>query len=223
MFSYFRHVQNSYRLIFVGVLCCFFIPVCAWAYTSVIANPESAHIELTIASPRTSQEFFGRLDDFPHTFVFEVKEEQTFKAAVAVRDAKEQKNDISVIIVKAERRGVSEIGRTHIKDDSWESTYSTILAESFRTGGTLEGSLQPGWYKLEVSSPSNDGTYRMVWGAEEIDLGYFENVRVLFEVKRLLGRSVFSAFLSPLLYVPLFVFGIILAAVLYRRRKNVRV
>jgi hypothetical protein len=146
-------------LIFVS-----FFPFWVLAYTSVIAEPQNQAVVLPIKDPEHSQEFFGVLTDFPHTFSFEVKEPGTFKAEVFVNDADGQKNDASIIIVKEERRGVSEIGRTVITQQSWFSTYDKMFAESFRTGGALTGELQKGRYKLEVSAPNNDALYRLVLG-----------------------------------------------------------
>ena len=92
-----------------------------------------------------------------------------------------------------------------------------LLAETFRSGGALEAQLEQGMYKLEVSSPDNVGKYKIEWGTTDLKRSYFENVRVLFEVKSFLDSSPFSAFLSPLLYIPLVllilvVFGVFIFA-----------
>ncbi len=187
------------------VFCCLalLLPCSVLAYTSVIALPQNQATVLSIEDPKNSQEFFGSLRDFPHTFSFEVKDAQQFKAQVFVGDKEGQKNDASIIIVKQERRGVSEIGRTLITKQSWETTYDKKFAESFRNGGVLDTKLEPGKYTLEVSAPNNDALYRLVLGTEKVKRGYFANVRALFEVKTLFGHSKLGVLLSPLIYVPL--------------------
>ncbi len=175
---------------------------------------------LPIAEVAKSQDFFGRLDDYPHTYEFEVKESLPFKAQVFAQDSLEQKNDIGLIIVKAERRGVSEIGRTDAKTATWESKRSMFYAERFKDGGKLEGTLEPGWYKLEVSAPNNDGVYRLVWGTQRVKHGFFGSVRAVFEVKAFLGHSRLGALLSPVLFVPILLIAALVGFFFYKKRKR---
>lgn len=201
-----------------------FLPLCVFASTSVIAEPQNQAVVLPIENSKDAQEFFGSLHDFPHTFAFEVKETQQFKAEIFVGDTKVQKNDVSIIIVKQERRGVSEVGRTVIANHSWQITPDRMLAESFRNGGALDTKLQPGKYRLEVSSPNNEGIYRLVLGTDKVHRGYFANVGALFAVKTLFGHSKFGTLLSPLIYIP---FILLLCAgglfFIYKKRKVVKV
>lgn len=198
------------------------LPLLAFAYTSVIANPINDKIVLPISDPVVPQEFFGKLEGFPHTFQFRVDQTMTLAAYIGVPDNEVQKNDISIIVIQEERRGVSEIGRTRVKEESWPSTRDSMLAETFRNGGQISAPLEQGVYRLEVSSPDNIGIYRLELGTEDKSRGYLENVRVLFEVKKLLGSSVFTIFLSPLIYVPLLlIFAAVLVGMyLYTRKKQ---
>lgn len=190
------------RTLFVFLL--LLVPLVSFA-ASVIAKPENATIVLPLQSPQVPQEFFGQLSGFPHTFEFVVSENMPFRAEVFARDTEAQKNDISIIAIKEERRGVSEVGRTNAKIQSWEVQKDTLLVESFRKGGSLESELEPGVYRLEVSAPNNDGAYRLVIGTSPVKRGYFANVGALFAVKQTYSASLFSVFLSPLIYVPLLV------------------
>ncbi len=212
--------RQRYEKFLLFLTACLFLPLVTFAYQSVIAEPSDARVVLPIADEGVSREFFGRLDDFPHTFEFEVKDTMPYKAELFVVDDVLQKNDASIIIVKAERRGVSEVGRTSAKDSSWESVKSRMYAESFRSGGNLEGLLEPGWYKLEVSAPNNDGVYRLVWGTDGVSRGYFGNVRALFEVKAFLNHSRFGAVFSPLIYVPLLLLLLLAGFFYYKTRKQ---
>jgi hypothetical protein len=196
------------------------MPLCVFAYTSVITKPKDQRTIVTIQDSALAQEFFGRLDGFPHTFEFEVSTAHPFKVLLSVPDIAVQKNDLSVIVVKQERRGVTEVKRTVIKEQLWEATRDRMLVESFRNGGTLEAHLEPGVYTLEVSSPNNEGKYRLVLGTEKINRGYFANLRTLFEVKAFLDNSKFGALFSPLLYVPILLLLCISVIFIYRRKKN---
>ncbi len=197
-------------------------PLCVFAYASVVALPEDQATVLPIEYTLKTQEFFGRLGGYPHTFEFTITEDTLFSASIFVPDRAVQKNDISIIVVKEERRGVSEVGRTVIKDQSWEQTYDAMLAETFRSGGNIKSQLQSGVYRLEVSSPNNEGKYRVVLGTGKVQRGYFENLHVLFEVKSFLDNSKWSAIKSPLIYVPLLallLIGVCFYIFKYKRRK----
>lgn len=189
------------RILFLVALLC--LPLFVFGYVSVVSIPSDEFDVFTITEPTKSQEFFGVLTNFPHTYSFSLSEETDFVATLFARDSEEQKNDTSMIIIKEEKRGVSEVGRTDVKSQSWEVTSDTQLSESFRFGGVLEARLAPGVYRLEVSSPSNDASYRLVLHDEKIERSYFDSVRMLFEVKKLYGSSLISSVLSPLIYVPL--------------------
>ncbi len=197
----------------------FFIPLLTFAYTSVIAQPQNAAVVLPLSVPQKPQEFYGRLDDFPHTFEFVVSEKFNFSASVFVPNLDAQKNDASLIVIKEERRGVSEVGRTDRTKASWEVARDSLLAFSFRNGGMIESTLEPGVYRIEVSSPDNDATYRLVIGTEKISRGYVENVRVLLEVRSFLGAPLFTLFASPLIYLP-FVFITLFCVLLWMYLKR---
>jgi hypothetical protein len=164
----------------------------------------------------TSRDFFGVLGGFPHTYSFVVSEPTAFTSSVLVRDTSLQKNDVSLIVVKQERRGVTEVGRTKVQEASWEQVTDAMLVEKFRQGGTIEAELEQGSYILEVSAPNNDGQYRLLLGDGDAKRGYIDSVRTLFLVKKLFGSPVYTVLFSPLLYIPmllvlllgaLFVFG----------------
>jgi hypothetical protein len=191
-----------------------FLPFLAMA-ASVVSSPEKASEVLQIEQIEVPQEYFGKLKGFPHTYEFAVGQTLPFKASVSVHDSEAQATDASLIVIKEEKRGVSEVGRTKGKNEAWGSEHDAMLIESFKNGGFIESELKPGVYRLEVSSPNNDATYRLVIGTENISRGYFENVGVLFEVKSLLGSSKLGMVRSPLIYWPLSVIVVLGGLLLY--------
>jgi hypothetical protein len=198
------------------------LPLSVAAYASVISLPSTAHEVLRIDSPQTPQEFFGKLNDFPHTYEFAIGQTMPFKATVFVHGSEVQATDASLIIIKEEKRGVSEVGRTKGKNEAWSEKFDSLLVESFKDGGFVESELQPGVYRLEVSSPNNDALYRLVIGDEKVSRGYFENVGVLFEVKELIGSSKFTAIRSPLIYWPLAILLILGGLYIYMYTKKLK-
>lgn len=199
------------------LLCIMLLPTVAFAAT--FTSPENGREVITIDEPLSAEKLFGRLEGFPHTFSFALAEPHDFKASIYVHDSQGQKNDVSIILVRQEKRGVLEIGRTSAKAATWESKKSLVLAESFRNGGSLDVALEPGSYILEVSAPDNDGVYQLAINPDNGTQGYFENLTTLFKLKELLGAPWYSVFVSPLVYVPLFVFCLLLLVLLYVRKR----
>jgi hypothetical protein len=206
------------RFLVLSFIAC--VPLLVYGYESVVKVPQDQRSVFVIKNVKNSQEFFGHLSSFPHTYEFEVTEDTPFKSVIQIPDEGFRQNDVSIIIVKTERRGVSEIGRSNPKTVSWERVRHRMYAESFKDGGSLEGTLTPGRYLLEVSSPNNDALYRLIWGTDAISYGYLGNIRALIEVKAFLGHSRFGAILSPLVYVPLVLVLGVVGFFYYRKRKQ---
>ena len=196
-----------------------FLPSVVFAYTSVVMNPVSVFEKIPVVHPEQSQEFFGTLRDFPQTYEFVVKETFDFNARVSVPDTKTQQNDVAIILVKEETRGVSEIDRTHKKEYAWDTHRDGVLAEKFRIGGAITATLEPGIYRLEVSSPNNSGTYRLVLGSDSFGYGYFENIRRVAEVQSFLGTTRLGMLFSPLIYWPiLLLLGVFVGYRFYKKK-----
>ncbi len=197
-----------------------FLPLLAWAYVSPIVVPENPRTLLSLQAVDETHEYFGRLTGFPHTYRFEVTQEQSYSAQIFVPASPEYKTDVSVILVKEEKRGVTEKGRTFVKEASWAELRNARLSETFKDGGVLTGTLTPGTYILEVSSPNNDGVYRLLWGEGRLSSSYFAQVRALFAVKAFLGHTSLGVLFSPLIYLPLVLILSVIGFLYYRKRKQ---
>jgi len=197
----------------------FFLPLISSGALSVIVQPYDVADVQSISNPEQSQEFFGKLESFPHTFEFEVSGPTDLSVQLFVLEAA-QENDASLIVIKEERRGVSEVGRTYAKSEAWMEENDTALGLTYRKGGEIIAKLEAGVYRVEVSSPRNDTVYRLVFGTQEIKRGYFENLQLLSDIHTLTGTSKLSIVTSPLIYVPsafLLLFGALLWMYFKRR------
>jgi hypothetical protein len=156
---------------------------------------------------------YGVLDNAPHTFTFAVTETTPFSMQVAMSPHLKI-HDVSLILVKQEKRGVSEIGRSDTSQEQWQPKYDFLRALVLLWGQKQEYLLQPGIYTFEVSSPENNRGYRLVIGKGDTSL-YKElrYARTVFEVDLL------SILFSPLIFVPILA---VLGAVLYIRRNKVK-
>lgn len=151
-----------------------------------------------------NETIYGILDGAPHTFTFSVREKMTLSIQVSVSE-KEEDKDVSLILVKQEKRGVSEVGRMSGKNSEWIKEYSPTLAVTFIEGSELVYALDAGVYKIEVSSPNNDRGYRLVLGKGKPS--FFSEI---FTARKVFGLSVFSSiFSSYIVSFLLIVFGFI--------------
>lgn len=197
----------------------FFIPLVGIAATFSIARPLDVSDVQTVSNPASSQEYFGRLQDFPHTFEFEATEATDLYVQLFVLEATKD-NDASLIVIKEEKRGVSEVGRTNASKETWDEKTDTALGLTYRNGGEISAKLEAGVYRVEVSSPLNHAVYRLVFGKDEIERGYFESLQLLSEIRVLTDASLLSFVTSPLIYVPsaFLLFFVVLLWMYFKKR-----
>lgn len=210
----------------------FFIPLLffciasfVYAHTPFLVTQTSLHDITRIDEPENSRAFYGELTGFPHTY--EIRAEKPFHlfTQVLVPDIDSSKNNISGIIIReVEGSGqVKEVARLLAKDALWDSFYEPFGGDSYRNGGTFEKDVGPGVYRIEVSTPDNLEKYVLAVGKIEGkgDIGYFETIQRIAEVKVFFGKSKLLVVQSPFVYVPLCILTLILvgfAIWFYRRR-----
>ena len=190
-----------------------------FVFASPITIPEDQHAVEVIEDVAMPQEFFGTLNGFPHTYSFETEEEVSFTAHV-YEHTSDAVEDTTLLLVKEEKRGVTEIGRTQGNNDGWSEVHDAVFAESFKKGGVIETTLAPGRYRLEVSSPNNDSRYRLVLAETDVSYGYWSALSTLVAVKSHFGSSLMTVFISPLVYVPLLVTLVFGGLYVWYVRKN---
>jgi len=153
---------------------------------------------------------YGKLTDFPHTFTFFISEETPFSARVSM-DSTEPVHDVSFILVKQEKRGVSEVGRLTGKNTAWTKHYDLWRAVAFMEGEVFTTTLEQGIYKFEISSPENNRGYRLLLG--EGDSQTFKEMSL---VRRVFDVHSLSILLSPFVLMPLTI-GLFFIARRFRR------
>lgn len=200
---------------FARILLLFLLPLYAAAAVVVPTTVDDVQM---ITDPSQPQEYFGALSGFPQTFEFSVGDAQPFSATVYVYSRSDAAPKAVLLLTKKERRGVSEIGRTKGKAETWGNEEDRWLALPFRNGGKLQADLPTGTYRMEVSSPDNDAFYRVVIN----DYGggwYGTRLHTLFSVYHLYSIPFYRVILSPLVYLPLLLCAAACAFLWYRRKK----
>jgi len=183
------------RLLLTSLL--LFVSISGVSQAAFLHEPLRA-VELPVLTTFEHETIYGVLAGFPHTFTFTTLEEVPFSMQVAMSEA-EENQDVSLILVKEEKRGVSEVGRLDGKISEWILNYDIARAITWAEGSKLTYTLEPGTYKFEISSPENNRGYRLVLGAGDPTI-YSE----LSMVRTVFGAGSLSMLLSP------YVFGFIL-------------
>ena len=176
-----------------------------------------------IAEPQVSQAYYSELTGFPHRYEFTLDSRQEIFVEVLVPDIHEATNDIGGIVVKKKPRGlVEEVSSLIARDASWESFYEPFGGDSYRRGPSFTGEVDAGEYLIEISTAMNTGKYVLVVGEREdfSGVGFFENLKRIYEVKRFFGKPPIAVFQSPFYFVPLLIVVLIGLLVWYRRRKS---
>ena len=175
-----------------------------------ITQPKDA-FEIPVLTKIAGETIYGQLENFPHTFTFGVAKETSFSMQVSM-NAKSSVRDVSLILIKQEKRGVSEMGRVSGNKTTWLDSYDFLRAMPFTSSPRQTYTLSPGTYRLEVSSPENNRNYRLVLGEGDSSLP-----REIFTVREVFEVSSVSVLLSP------FVFGFLFFSVCliyYRKKKS---
>ena len=188
----------------------FFVSFSGFAQAAFLHEPVRVS-DVPVLTSVAGETIYGRLADFPHTFTFTMAEETPFSMQVSM-SGKEVIKDVSLILVKQEKRGVSEVGRLEGKNTEWKESYNIARAITFAEGSELEYMLEPGTYKFEVSSPENNRGYRLVIG--EGDASIFKELSM---IRTVFGVSTFGMIFSP--YVFIFLLGLLFIGYrMYKKR-----
>lgn len=202
--------------------CFLLLPALADAHRPIVMTPEGVADVRVVSEPEISRAFYGELDNFPHTF--EIRATSSFHLYVQVLepDKDEAKNDHTGIIIRErdDGRGVEEVARLRPAEASWESFYEFFGGDSYLEGPKFDAEVGPGVYRVEVSTPVNDGKYVLAIGKTEdfSGMGYFGILKGIYSAKQMMGRSPLTMLYSPFVFVPILV--LFIAFVAYRQYKK---
>lgn len=198
----------------------------AYAHIPYIVTQDSLKDVVTIDEPEVSKAYYGILSGFPHTYLVNTKVPITLFVEVLVPDIDSSTNNVSSIITRqVENSGrVTEVARLEAKDASWESFYEFFGGDSYRRGPDFEEEIDPGTYRVEVHTPDNVEKYVLVVGKREEggELGYFELLRRMMEVKLFFEKPRILIIESPFVFIPLLVGVAIVFGILWYRRRGLR-
>jgi hypothetical protein len=123
-----------------------------------------------------TQDYLGELDGFPIMYEITSDEPFTLQAKVQQRYISgAEPLAFSLIVIRQNERGggVTEVARLYPESSDWQRIKDSQLGFSLWQGSALSAAVEPGTYRIEVSTPENRGKYLLSFGDEEVDDGYF--------------------------------------------------
>lgn len=183
--------------------------------------------ETRVDDPQTYRAYYGELTGSPHTFTFNVPGDgYTVKAVVLAPDTPEVKTDIVAEMI-SDKNPDESFARVDGSMIEWQRFFDTSGRDSYLAGPVLETTLEIGSYRIQVSSPDNQGSYVLVFeGRDGFSLGQvLSRFGALPTIKaEFFGKSALEAYTTPLLLWPVVTTLLILAAVIillivYRRMR----
>lgn len=185
------------------------LPSAAYAVTFV-EQPDVFTPDVWL-QPTANETYYGELGGWPHTFNFYLTESTPLTYTLAVRPGAKP---VTLLLVREENRGVSEVSRLAGANVTWRSTRDARLSLTIEQAESLQTTLTPGSYKLEISNPENQGRYQLAVGTGSSG-GFWQSLVETFQVHAFYG-SWYTALLSWRVWL---LVGIILIASWWIRRK----
>jgi len=179
-------------------------PVIASAFvpTETVVSKPYEIVPIESASPEEVS-FLGTLENYP--IMYEVTSEEAFTFKALLRQPTNQVPEpFSLLLIRRNDRGggVTEIARETIAPSEWSRTRDSLLGIGFLEL-PLSAELEPGIYRLEVSSPANKGQYALTIGQESKDVGYFEQLGYIRQTQSYFGYGFLTMLRSSLVYYPI--------------------
>ncbi len=205
------------------VFLCFSVFSQAEAHNPTIIETPAQNEVLPLHTPEISQALYGNLEGHPHMYEFMTSEKMTLFVEVLVPDTELARNNVSGVILRVNDNGsVKDVARLRAREASWESFFESFGGDSYRRGSSYRGEIEPGLYRVEVSTADNIGKYVLVVGTvEEFSLGeYFSLIGKIADVKVFMGKSSFRVIESPLVYGPLLILFVVGVGVWFVRRRR---
>lgn len=169
--------------------------------------------------------FYSELDNYPEMYGFVLTSTTTVQLGIDAVDHTRRAPSISGILVEdREQEGVREVGRFLAGEASWDVFTDRRTQMEYRSGPSLIRDLGPGSYRVEVSTPTNEGRYVLKLGpAETPNSGYVDSLREIRAVQDFHGFGWLHMFRTSHVYLPfliVFIFIGIAGTYWYARRQR---
>lgn len=153
--------------------------------------------------------FLGELEDFP--VMYEVNADESITFMAQVRQRYSQATDLvpfSLIVIRQndDGRGVTEVVRQRPSTDDWTVVKDSVFGMTFWESKKLSAAVGPGTYRIEISTPENQGLYMLMIGESEPSSGYFQTLVNVHTTQNFFGESILKMLTSSYVYYPIGIF-----------------
>jgi hypothetical protein len=168
---------------------------------------------VTIENPETEQLILGELSDAPE--MYEIVSENPFTLTAEIRAIPNRTSNVppqfqGIIIKQKEVRGVEEIARLNASDSTWTVVTDKATGLKYQAGPYFSEQVEAGTYRIEVSSPDNQGKYMLMVGAIADEQGYNASLSDIATVYAFYDMSKIRMFSSPYVHYPVGILILIL-------------
>jgi hypothetical protein len=160
--------------------------------------------------PYVQREYLGDLEDYPDMYEFTTDVTIDLKVRLRQRDNKKAV-PFGLIMVRQNDGdgGVTEVVRQNEPIAEWDKKKESMLGMKFLEGNWIEKSVEPGTYRIEVSTPDNKGDYILIVGDEAEPSGLFAAFAHIFKIQRHFGYTPFHLLFSSYVYYSLGILGVL--------------
>lgn len=191
------------RIVIIALLMCIGVEVQAFS-TSIIA-PSQPFEPVVISHPDHdfAHTYLGTLVGHPDMLEFSLFSTTSLDVQLWQRPSEEPLL-FGFIIVKVNEggRGVTEVARAHQQTVVWESAVIQSLGTALSVSNPIPVTLEPGQYRLEVSTPTNEGAYALRF-LPLSNGSYFASVASAYRTLQHFSFGPFVILRSPYIYYPL--------------------
>lgn len=206
-------IYTMKSLLFFIFIC---LPTVASAQSVFFAEPDTQHTVIPITKPTIEQRIYGELKHHPHTFEFVASEDMRLYAEVSIPRGSKYKK--SLIAIREEKRGVSEVGRVSHSKGEWHRVRDWTLGRFFETQHALEADITAGVYRIEVSSPENLGKYKLVVGTESSPVGIGKKLSGAIAGAQYFGTTPLAVLKIPIVFLSFIMLCLCLLYIVYKRK-----
>lgn len=191
----------------------FAIPAIAFVAEKTEVSKTYEVVELDYA-PEVKQAYVGNLDNYP--VMYEMSSDEPFKLTTQVWQRYRSGNEpaplsLIAVSVNKDETGVTEVARLRPSKDDWVLYKDKKLGMTFWVAPKMEEEVEAGVYRVEVSTPNNQGDFMVVFGDIEQNAGYFKTLSSIRIVQNNFGYGIFRMLLASPVYYTLGIIFLLLA------------
>jgi hypothetical protein len=176
------------------------------AYDVTLLAPDAPYEVIPIESDfRAQQWYLGTLQQFPVMYEFFISEPTVVPISLRVPAGVDvQVMRPTLLVVRdVDGRGVEEVARLLFDEDMWVEERDRRSRLSYRRAPDLTLDLMAGTYRIEVSTPNNDGAYMLVMGVNSGAPAWGQSVVAVRALYDFYGTPTVLMVRSPVVYYPL--------------------